>query len=105
FDGGMTAYERSTAHHIFAIDSTSSPLLMSLKAGGVGLNITCASKLIICKIQYNKQDEFQLMGQIHRHGQHQECHVYRLMAYNSPMDQLLAATQDRKLRVLDDIMD
>jgi hypothetical protein len=44
--------------------------LISLKAGGVALNLTTASRVIMCDSWWNPAVEYQAMDRIHRLGQH-----------------------------------
>lgn len=54
-------------------------LLMSLKAGGAGLNLSAASHVIITDPWWNPSMEDQAIGRAHRIGQTRPVTVYRLV--------------------------
>ena len=54
--------------------------LISLKAGGFGLNLTEADHVFIMDPWWNPAAEQQAVDRIHRIGQEREVHVYRLVA-------------------------
>ena len=53
--------------------------LISLKAGGVGLNLTGADTVILVDLWWNPAVEAQAIGRAHRMGQEQMVEVYRLI--------------------------
>ena len=58
-------------------------LLVSLKVGGVGLNLTFANNVIIYNPWWNDSAESQATDRLHRIGQLNEVNVYRLIYKNS----------------------
>ena len=52
-------------------------LLLSLTAGGVGLNLIGANNLIIADMHWNPQWENQAQDRIYRFGQHSDCTIYK----------------------------
>uniref|UniRef100_A0A1I8F2N3 Helicase ATP-binding domain-containing protein n=1 Tax=Macrostomum lignano TaxID=282301 RepID=A0A1I8F2N3_9PLAT len=58
-------------------------LLLSTKAGGVGLNLTGASDLILFDIDWNPANDAQATARIWREGQRRPCSVYRLLTAGS----------------------
>lgn len=54
-------------------------LLLSGKAGGTGLTLTCAVKMIMIEPDWNPSNDSQVMGRIWRQGQQNEVHIYRLL--------------------------
>jgi superfamily II DNA or RNA helicase len=65
-------------------------LLVSLKAGGVGLNLTAADTVIHLDPWWNPAVEQQATARAHRIGQDQPVFVYRLVAEGSIEERLLA---------------
>ena len=52
-------------------------LLVSLKAGGVGLNLTAATRVHLLDPWWNSSVEEQAMDRVHRLGQTQPVHIFR----------------------------
>ena len=72
---------RNRAEVIEAFTSGQEPVfLISLKAGGFGLNLTEADHVFIMDPWWNPAAEQQAVDRIHRIGQEREVHVYRLVA-------------------------
>ena len=72
---------RNRAEVIEAFTSGQEPVfLISLKAGGFGLNLTEADHVFIMDPWWNPAAEQQAVDRIHRIGQDKEVHVYRLVA-------------------------
>ena len=72
---------RNRAEVIEAFRAGGAPVfLISLKAGGFGLNLTEADHVFIMDPWWNPAAEQQAVDRIHRIGQEREVHVYRLVA-------------------------
>uniref|UniRef100_A0A7S4UQR3 Helicase C-terminal domain-containing protein n=1 Tax=Paramoeba aestuarina TaxID=180227 RepID=A0A7S4UQR3_9EUKA len=54
-------------------------MLLSSKAGGVGLNLIGANHLILFDGSWNPADDAQAMARVWRPGQKKECFIYRLL--------------------------
>lgn len=74
--------------------------LISLKAGGTGLNLTGADMVIHYDPWWNPTAEEQATGRAHRIGQTRNVEVIRLIAHNSIEEQVLSMS-DRKRRLFD----
>jgi SNF2 family DNA or RNA helicase len=48
------------------------------KAGGTGLNLTGANRMILFEPDWNPSNDSQVMGRIWRDGQKKEAQIYRL---------------------------
>ena len=77
--------------------------LISLKAGGVGLNLTAADTVIHFDPWWNPAAEQQATDRAHRIGQQQPVFVYRLIAEGS-IEERIAALQQRKAALADMIL-
>ena len=69
FDGSTTAIERERAIQSFQKDDEVRVFLISLKAGGVGLNLTAADYVYIVDPWWNPAVEQQAIDRTHRIGQ------------------------------------
>lgn len=54
--------------------------LLSAKAGGVGLNLPGASRLVLFDSDWNPASDAQAMARIWRHGQKKSVYIYRCVA-------------------------
>jgi DNA repair and recombination protein RAD54B len=54
--------------------------LLSTKAGGVGLNLIGANRLVLFDSDWNPAADLQAMARVHRDGQKQHTYVYRLLS-------------------------
>ena len=70
-DGSMSHPERADVIKVFQGNGKNRPrvLLLSLKAGGVGLNLTAANHLFLLDPAWNPASEWQCFDRIHRMGQ------------------------------------
>ncbi len=78
--------------------------LISLKAGGVGLNLTAADTVIHFDPWWNPAAENQASDRAHRIGQQQPVFVYRLIAAGS-IEERIAELQERKATLADSILE
>jgi SNF2 family DNA or RNA helicase len=74
--------------------------LISLKAGGVGLNLTAADTVFILDPWWNTSAETQAIDRTHRIGQKKSVFTYRLIAENSIEEKILEL-QKRKKELVD----
>ncbi|CAF3539678.1 unnamed protein product [Rotaria socialis] len=78
-------------------------LLLSLKAGGEGLNLVGGNHLFLCELSYNPQNEQQACDRIYRIGQRKNVHIYRLMVKNT-IEERISNLQERKLKLAGDVL-
>ncbi|RRU15569.1 DEAD/DEAH box helicase, partial [Stenotrophomonas sp. 278] len=78
--------------------------LISLKAGGVGLNLTRADTVIHFDPWWNPAAENQATDRAHRIGQDQPVFVYKLIAAGS-IEERIAEMQERKAALAETILD
>ena len=80
-----------------AFRTTSMPvLLVSLKAGSVGLNLTAASRVIMVDMWWNPAIEEQAIDRVHRIGQTKRVVVHKLMIRNSVDEKILELQKQKK---------
>ncbi len=77
--------------------------LISLKAGGVGLNLTAADTVIIYDPWWNPAVENQAIDRAHRIGQDKPVFVYRLVAEGT-VEGAILKMQDRKRALADGVL-
>ena len=68
-DGKMTRPKRKLALDAFRDDPSVLVILVSIGAGGLGLNLTSASRVYVMEPQYNPAAEAQAVDRVHRLGQ------------------------------------
>ena len=95
-DGSMSQEKRAESIHAFHFDRSVRVLLISLRAGGVGLNLTCASIIIMTDPWWNYAVEDQAMDRVHRLGQLRDVEVYRLIVKNSVEERLLVLQEKKR---------
>jgi DNA repair and recombination RAD54-like protein len=79
-DGSVTQKDRMALVHRFNRGSPedSFVFLLSSRAGGCGLNLIGASRLIMFDADWNPANDAQAMARIYRQGQTKPCHIYRM---------------------------
>lgn len=89
-DGGTTRPRRNLDIKLFQQEkSPYQVFLVSTKAGGLGINLTKASIVIMCDCDWNPQNDLQAIARAHRIGQTKTVKVYRLICRGSVEDQML----------------
>ena len=74
-------------------------LLISLRAGGVGLNLTAANHVWLMDCWWNASIEEQAIDRIHRLGQTRTVTIHRLLVENTIEDRILAIQKRKKALV------
>lgn len=78
--------------------------LISLKAGGVGLNLTGADTVILVDLWWNPAVESQAIGRAHRMGQEQAVEVYRLVTRGT-IEEKIQELQEEKKNLVSEVLD
>jgi SNF2 family DNA or RNA helicase len=79
-DGNITGNERQTAIDRYCREGSNSfIMLLSTRAGGVGINLTAADTVIIYDSDWNPQNDLQAQARCHRIGQKKSVKIYRLL--------------------------
>jgi superfamily II DNA or RNA helicase len=83
---------------------TAPAFLISLKAGGFGLNLTEADYVFLLDPWWNPATESQAVDRTHRIGQTKSVMVYRMVA-NGTIEEKVMALKDQKAKLFDAVMD
>ena len=78
--------------------------LLSAKAGGVGINLIGASRLVLFDVDWNPATDLQAMARIHRDGQKRPCIIYRFLLAGG-IDEKIWQRQVTKLGLASNVMD
>lgn len=87
----------------FQNDSSCSVFLLSLKAGGTGLNLTAADYVIHYDPWWNPAVEAQATDRAHRIGQFKPVSVYKMLIKDS-IEEKIQALQEKKKGLIEDII-
>ena len=94
-DGSTPAAERTRRVEAFQ-NGEGELFLISLKAGGFGLNLTVADYVVIADPWWNPAVEDQASGRAHRIGQHRPVTVYRLVNQGTLEEKILTLHRDKR---------
>lgn len=101
--GSTPAKERQDMTTAFN-DGQRSAFLISLKAGGVGLNLTGADTVILVDLWWNPAVEAQAIGRAHRIGQERNVEVYRMITRGT-IEEKIQELQESKRNLVSTILD
>ena len=99
---GQTRNRRKRINH-FQEDPNCPVFLISLKAGGLGLNLTAANYVFILDPWWNPAVEIQAIDRAHRIGQTQHVFAYRLICEDT-VEQKITELQEKKRKLADAII-
>jgi SNF2 family DNA or RNA helicase len=107
-DNGSIAYARLTGEtrnreqeiKSFSEDVHRPFFLISLKAGGVGLNLTSADYVLLLDPWWNPASELQAINRAHRIGQDKHVFVYRFITKNT-LEEKIIKLQEKKTELAD----
>ena len=88
-DGKMGRKVRNASLEAFQDDPEVHVILISITAGGLGLNLTSGSKVYVMEPQFNPAAEAQAVDRVHRLGQKREVYTYRFIMDNSFEERML----------------
>ena len=88
-DGKMTRNKRNAVLDAFRDDPKVVVILVSIMAGGLGLNLTSASKVYVMEPQFNPAAEAQAVDRVHRLGQTREVTTTRFIMDGSFEEKML----------------
>jgi SNF2 family DNA or RNA helicase len=103
FDGSSTSTQREVAIQQFQNNEDCRVFLISLKAGGIGLNLTAADYVYIVDPWWNPAVEQQAIDRTHRIGQTKNIFAYRLICKDTIEEKMLQL-QERKRALASDLV-
>ncbi|MBL7694079.1 MAG: DEAD/DEAH box helicase, partial [Ferruginibacter sp.] len=103
FDGSTSATDREKAIQNFQNNDECRVFLISLKAGGVGLNLTAADYVYIVDPWWNPAVEQQAIDRTHRIGQTKNIFAYRMICIDTIEDKILQL-QERKKKLASELI-
>lgn len=95
--GDMTINARDGAIKKFTVDPYCKIFLVSLKAGGIALNLTVASHVFVMDPWWNPAVERQAQDRIHRIGQHKPIRITRFVIENTIEERILKLQEKKEL--------
>ncbi|KAK3398954.1 SNF2 family N-terminal domain-containing protein [Sordaria brevicollis] len=98
-DGSMTPSQRQASINHFMTNPDVECFLVSLKAGGVALNLTEASRVFIVDPWWNPAAEWQSADRCHRIGQSRPCTITRLCIEDS-VESRMVLLQEKKTNMI-----
>jgi SNF2 family DNA or RNA helicase len=102
FDGKLSREQKENV--LYNYINTSIPvLILQINCGSVGLNLQCASHIIITSPNWNPTIDLQAIGRSHRKGQTKEVSCLRLVMKNTIEERCLEVS-DSKTNIIEDIM-
>jgi SWI/SNF-related matrix-associated actin-dependent regulator 1 of chromatin subfamily A len=94
-DGRTNVEDRQSILDAFHERTEIPVFLLSTKAGGAGINLACANRVIIFDSSFNPQEDVQAENRAHRVGQTREVEIYRLVTKNTIEVQIHALGQTK----------
>ncbi len=89
-DGSMDTKQRAEAlERIKRDDDKYTVILVSIKAGSVGLNLTCCSRVILMDLWWNPAIEAQAFDRAHRFGQKRDVKIFKITIDGTVEDRIL----------------
>lgn len=88
----------------FRDDPSVQVILVSIMAGGLGLNLTSANTVYVMEPQFNPAAEAQAIDRVHRLGQRREVRTIRYIM-NASFEEKMLQLQDKKTKLANLSMD
>jgi SNF2 family DNA or RNA helicase len=95
-DGSLSSEERQRIVSDFQQNEGISFFLISLKAGGVGLNLTSADYVFMIDPWWNPAVERQAVDRAHRIGQKKSVFIYKFITKDTVEEKILALQEKKK---------
>ncbi|KXS94617.1 hypothetical protein AC578_10641 [Pseudocercospora eumusae] len=94
-DGSMSIKQRTQVMEMFKTEKDIVVMLVSIKAGGQGLNFTAANKVYVMEPQFNPGVEAQAVDRVHRLGQKRDVYIKRYIMQDS-IEEGILGLQEKK---------
>lgn len=95
-DGKMSVPARTKVLEQFRTDPSVSVILVSIKAGGQGLNFTAGNKVYMMEPQFNPGVELQAIDRVHRLGQTRDVEIVKFIMQDS-FEESIVELQKKKM--------
>ena len=95
--------DRQKEVEVFQQDNTVKIFLISLKAGGVGLNLTAADYVFILDPWWNPAAEQQAIDRAHRIGQDKKVFIYKFITKDT-LEEKIIMLQNSKKKLANEII-
>lgn len=103
-DGSMTRAARTAAMDNFRENNAVHVILVSITAGGLGLNLTAGNSVYVMEPQYNPAAEAQAIDRVHRLGQKRPVKTCRYIMRDS-FEEKMIELQEKKMKLASLSMD
>lgn len=97
YDGSMDIKQRADTVSKFFDDPEVKVLLVSTKCGSLGLNLTCANRVILMDVWWNPALENQAIDRVHRIGQQKPVDVHRIFINDTVEDRILKLQEKKQV--------
>ncbi|CAD6208407.1 GSCOCG00003415001-RA-CDS [Cotesia congregata] len=104
FTGQVAVKNRQAIVDSFNLKKKPQILLLSLSAGGVGLNLVGGNHLILVDIHWNPQLESQAQDRIYRFGQKKNVHIYKILCSDT-IEERIQLLQEKKMAIAASVID
>jgi DNA repair protein RAD5 len=94
-DGTVTIHKRTDILEKFEKCETAAVLLITTNCGNVGLNLTCATRVLMLDPMYNPVQEMQAFSRVHRIGQTQPVEIVRVLTEDT-VEEWMESMKQRK---------
>ncbi|KAK9451216.1 SNF2 family N-terminal domain-containing protein [Limtongia smithiae] len=96
YDGSMKPQQRVEALEKLTNEKEVTVLLCSLKCGALGLNLTCASRVVLVDPWWNPMVSEQAIDRVHRIGQTRDVDVYEITADQTVEERILTLQEQKR---------